>query len=164
MTKASSGIGASFATALITPRAMITVPFSSRGPETGTTVTPRMAKYCGSPPCAAIRGAKASIAARMKTTLQTNATVRPKKECIPNSSSGLPREAKIHRASFEQRQEASGKLPRSQAHTRFCGKQGTSEMGGAAGEKRDFYCLSVGTVGAALLLAGVSLLVSHIPG
>src|SRR5262249_19669118 len=57
MTQASSGIVASFATALITPRTIITVPFSIRGPDAGTTVAPRIAKYCGSPPCAAARSA-----------------------------------------------------------------------------------------------------------
>src|SRR5712691_5645037 len=83
MTHVSSGIGASLATDLITPRATITVTFSRRGPETGTTVAPRMAKYCGSPPCAAIRGASASERARMETTLQAKRTLRPNKELIP---------------------------------------------------------------------------------
>src|SRR6267154_1148782 len=55
MTHASSGMVASLLTALITPRETMTVAFSKRGPETGTTVAPRMAKYCGSPPCAAQR-------------------------------------------------------------------------------------------------------------
>src|SRR5215831_14659239 len=57
MTHASSGIRASLLTAVITPREMITVALSMRGPETGTTVAPRIAKYCGSPPCPAILGA-----------------------------------------------------------------------------------------------------------
>src|SRR5882762_9531552 len=55
MTHASSGMVASLLTALITPRETTTVAFSRRVPETGTTVTPRIAKYCGSPPCAAQR-------------------------------------------------------------------------------------------------------------
>src|SRR5579864_1931558 len=94
-TQASSGTGASLAMVLMTPRAMMTVAFSTRGPETGTTVTPRMATYCGSPPCAASRGARASAKARMKAALQTNQTVRLKKERIAHSFIGLPSEAKI---------------------------------------------------------------------
>src|ERR1700686_2055954 len=94
-TQASSGTAASLAIVLMTPRAMMTVAFSTRGPETGTTVTPRMAKYCGSPPCAASCGAEAGISARMKATLETNHTVRLKKERITHSFIGLPSEAEI---------------------------------------------------------------------
>src|SRR5438128_11443962 len=56
MTHASAGIVASLATATITPRATTTVASSTGGPETGTTRAPRMAKYCGSPPCAKQEG------------------------------------------------------------------------------------------------------------
>src|SRR5271156_484993 len=38
---------------------MTIVAFSSGGPETGTILAPRMAKYCGSAPCAAPCGAPA---------------------------------------------------------------------------------------------------------
>src|SRR2546421_4311178 len=55
MTKASSGMAASLATAEITPRETMTVAFSRRGPEPETTVAPLMAKYFGSPPCASRR-------------------------------------------------------------------------------------------------------------
>src|SRR5215475_9292441 len=53
MTSASAGIATSLPpTARITPRATTTVASSIGGPETGTTFAPRIAKYCGSPPCA----------------------------------------------------------------------------------------------------------------
>jgi hypothetical protein len=59
-------------TALITPREMMTVAFSRRGPETGTTVAPRIAKYCGSPPCPAARGDPSSAAHRPAVTPSAN--------------------------------------------------------------------------------------------
>src|SRR6266851_6900079 len=95
MTQASSGMAASLATALMTPRELMTVVFSRRGPETGTTVAPRMAKYCGSPPCADMRGASASDRARMGTTFHVNRTLRPDKEHIPHSFIGFSREDEI---------------------------------------------------------------------
>src|ERR1700676_2758327 len=95
MTQASSGTGASLATALMMPRARMTVTFSRRGPETGTPVTPRGAKYCGSPPRAAIRGARANVAAKTKARFETKHTIRLEKERIAHSYIGLPREAVI---------------------------------------------------------------------
>src|ERR1700731_3549561 len=95
MTQASSGMAASLLTALMTPREMMTVAFSKRGPETGTTVTPRMAKYCGSPPCAAMRGARANVPAKTKARFETKHTIRLEKERIAHSYIGLPREAVI---------------------------------------------------------------------
>src|SRR5713226_6457380 len=64
---------------------MTTVAFSMRGPETGTTVAPRMAKYCGSPPCAA------SLGAPVKTTnaaVKANEDFRAKTKCIHDSFFG----------------------------------------------------------------------------
>src|SRR5882762_502754 len=57
MTQASGGIATSFPTAVMVPRERTTVAFSIGGPATGTTLAPRMAKYCGSPPCANRDGA-----------------------------------------------------------------------------------------------------------
>src|SRR5712664_1038996 len=72
ITQASSGMAASLLTALMTPCEMMTVVFSKRGPETGTTVTPRMAKYCGSPPCAAARAEPSNAAHPTATTPSAN--------------------------------------------------------------------------------------------
>src|SRR5258705_12643552 len=52
MIQVSCGEGTTLPTAVITPCETITAAFSMRGPETGTTVAPRIAKDCGSPPCA----------------------------------------------------------------------------------------------------------------
>src|SRR5256885_4909075 len=57
MTSASAGIGTSLPTARITPRATTIIASSSTGPDTGTIFAARMAKYCGSTPCAAAAGA-----------------------------------------------------------------------------------------------------------
>src|SRR5882762_3820619 len=57
MTQASGGIATSFPTAVMAPRERTTVAFSMGGPATGTTLAPRTAKYCGSPPCASRDGA-----------------------------------------------------------------------------------------------------------
>src|SRR5260370_42259855 len=96
-----------------------------------------------------MRGASASDTARMGTTLHANRTLRPNKERIPHSFIGLPREETIHRASPQQTQEASGKLPRSQAHTRFCGRSGCELLLGVLvldGEELDLeYQCCVGT-------------------
>src|ERR1700682_5541510 len=48
---ASSGIFVSRPTEAIMPREMTIVPFSIVGPDTGTILAPRIAKYGGSPPC-----------------------------------------------------------------------------------------------------------------
>src|ERR1700736_2289640 len=76
MTQASSGTTASLLTALMTPREMMTVAFSTRGPETGTTVTPRMAKYSGSPPCAAAGADPSKAAHPTATTPSANLKLR----------------------------------------------------------------------------------------
>src|SRR5882724_5661251 len=57
MTHASGGMAISFPTPAIRPRETTMVAFSMGGPATGTTLAPRMAKYCGSPPCASRDGA-----------------------------------------------------------------------------------------------------------
>src|SRR6266705_5451844 len=57
MTHASGGMARSFPIAVMRPREITMVAFSTGGPETGTTLAPRMAKYCGSPPCAYRAGA-----------------------------------------------------------------------------------------------------------
>src|ERR1700719_4014085 len=84
MTQASSGIAASLLTALITPRERMTVAFSTRGPETGTTVAPRIAKYWGSPPCAAPRAAPNKVAPIAATAPSANLN-RCNEECIHHS-------------------------------------------------------------------------------
>src|SRR5437016_45432 len=58
MTHASGGMAMSFPTAVMRPRDMTMVAFSRGGPETGTTLALRMAKYCGEPQYFAIRRAK----------------------------------------------------------------------------------------------------------
>src|SRR6266849_2173157 len=75
---------ASLPTALMTPRPMMTVEFSRRGPDTGTTVAPRIAKYCGSPPCAQERAGFSKVAARPATTPSANQYLR-NEEDIPDS-------------------------------------------------------------------------------
>src|SRR5260370_39637134 len=75
MTHASWGMVASLLTALITPRETMTVAFSKRGPETGTTVAPRMAKHCGSPPRTSALSAPPKTAPTAAVTPSANLTL-----------------------------------------------------------------------------------------
>src|SRR5271165_4996096 len=58
----------SLPTAVMTPREIRTVAFSMGGPETGTTLAPRMAKWRGSPPCACKFAGKHTTSSKAKHT------------------------------------------------------------------------------------------------
>src|SRR5579859_7157442 len=119
MTQASAGIAASLATAVITPRATTTVASSMGGPETGTTFTPRIAKYCGSPPCALAEEALARIIAAMNAADSTEKPMRLNKERMSNSF-WKNNEETADRPSAVRTDEATEKFPASQAeHSRW---------------------------------------------
>src|SRR4029077_13865044 len=84
MIQVSCGKVTSLPTAVITPCETITVAFSMRGPETGTTVAPRIAKDCGSPPCAfSSEGAANNRMAAVRAI--ANDKRRRGTKCIPDS-------------------------------------------------------------------------------
>src|SRR5882762_9637950 len=85
MTHASGGMATSFPTAVMRPREMTMVAFSTGGPETGMTLAPRMAKYCGSPPCARRDGA-AQKRAKSAVTQTADAHLRIRFERMQDSS------------------------------------------------------------------------------
>src|SRR5579859_6529877 len=86
ITQASAGIVTSLPTARMTPRATTTVASSIGDPDTGTTFAPRIAKYCGSPPCpkAGELAHKTATPARIART--ANKPMRPETESMPTPS------------------------------------------------------------------------------
>src|SRR5271154_2432325 len=80
MIQASGGMATSLPIAVMTPWAITMVAFSTGGPETGTILAPRMAKYCGSPPCARIWGAAARSAKRVTANASANTHRRARTE------------------------------------------------------------------------------------
>src|ERR1700760_2189044 len=86
MTQVSCGKLTSLPTAVMMPCATRIVPFSMRGPEIGTIVAPRMAKVCGSPPCAAARFGVAAKTTSAAAAAIANDKLRRMTRCIP----GLP--------------------------------------------------------------------------
>src|SRR5215813_12042402 len=107
MTHASSGTAASFPTAEITPRDTITVAFSIRGPETGTTVAFLIAKYCGSPPWARSCGAAASSMATAASSVNANEDRRRRKR-MHDSLFWMARKDAIHRHCLGRRMRLVG--------------------------------------------------------
>src|SRR5712691_779440 len=85
MTHASGGMVTSFPIAVMRPREMTMVAFSTGGPETRTTLAPRMAKYCGSPPCAQRDGA-AQKRAKSAVTETADTHLRIRLERMQDSS------------------------------------------------------------------------------
>src|ERR1700676_51374 len=112
MNQASCGKVTSLPTAVITPREMTTVAFSMRGPDTGTTVAPRMANDCGSPPCAAIRGAAARATARVAMSASAGHHFRRRTEGIHDSLFWTARKDAIHKALFWQTERLGGSFRR----------------------------------------------------
>src|SRR5215467_5811674 len=83
MTQASAGMETSLPTARMTPRATTTVASSSGAPETGTTFAPRIAKYCGSPPCGKAGGLNAKEIAATTTPASADKPMRSRVERMP---------------------------------------------------------------------------------
>src|ERR1700687_5062252 len=108
MSQASCGKLASLPTAVITPREMTTVAFSMRGRETGTTVAPRIAKDCGSPPCAAIRGAATKRTLRVVTSARANDKLRRGTEGIHHSLVGRRGKTHATKHGFGRRKRVGG--------------------------------------------------------
>src|SRR6266850_1216184 len=114
MTQASGGIATSFPTAVMAPRERTTVAFSMGGPATGTTLAPRMAKYCGSPPCASRDGAAQK--SRGSTVRHTaDAHLRIRLERMQDSSRESVGRTPSPGKRKSQTDEASGKFRQSQA-------------------------------------------------
>src|SRR5215470_10456198 len=85
MTQASAGMGTSLPTARITPRATTTVAASIGGPETGTIFAPRIAKYCGSPPCAKLAGLASNHKHNAHNATRADNSIRGQKDLMPDS-------------------------------------------------------------------------------
>src|SRR6266436_5280563 len=113
ITSASAGIGTSFPIAAMMPCAMTTVALSIGGPETGTTLAPRIAKYSGSPPCAQICGAAASRTSSVAPSASTNEDLRVKTDIVQAPFWEM-KEDTIPRPSKKQTHEANGKFQESQ--------------------------------------------------
>src|SRR5690242_13855808 len=102
---------ASLPTARITPRATTMVASSMGGAETGTTFAPRMAKYCGSPPCANAGG----LVARRKIPANTASTHKPMRSRVERMPKLLMGRRKVTDGpSFKWTDEATGKFQVSQ--------------------------------------------------
>src|SRR6266852_3203540 len=94
------------------PREMTTVAFSRRGPETGMTVAPRMAKYFGSPPCAASRGAATKRPERVAILARDKDNLRPGTECIHDSLFGRRGRTRSTKHCFGRRKRLGGSFRR----------------------------------------------------
>src|SRR5580700_495471 len=122
MIQASGGMATSLPMALITPWAITTVAFSRGGPDTGTILAPRIAKYCGSPPCASIWGAAARSARRVTANASAERHRRTRTDRIEAPLWETFRTTGP-RPSFFQTHEASQKLQKSQGTGRIWGKR-----------------------------------------
>src|SRR5215470_15204480 len=104
-------MAASLPTARITPRATTTVASSSGGAETGTTLAPRMAKYCGSPPWANA-GEPAAGRKTPGSSASAHKLMRSRVVRMPKLLMGTRRAT--DRPSVEWTDEANGKFQASQ--------------------------------------------------
>jgi hypothetical protein len=77
----------------MTPRATTTVAPSMGGPDTGTTRAPRIAKYCGSPPCA---HAKPAANSSNETVIVTMSAEKPMRSNNERMLTPYEQERKIH--------------------------------------------------------------------
>src|SRR5215813_10264616 len=107
-------MAASLPTARITPRATTTVASSSGAAETGTTLAPRMAKYCGSPPCA--RAGEAATERKIAaSTASAHKPMQSRVVRMPKLLVGT--RSATDRPSVEWTDEATGKFQASQGES-----------------------------------------------
>src|SRR6266404_5720348 len=142
MTHASGGMAISFPTPAIRPRETTMVAFSKGGPDTGTTLAPRMAKYCGSPPCARRGGAiqrTAKRAAKQTADTHLRTTLECMQELLARALKGQPSPG--NRKGRRMRLVGSfGRVKKAMPQKKWTIRKQI------AGGLRFFYCIPIGTV------------------